>query len=89
MFGVIPALSRNPESLQEVNNAAQVSSWIPACAGMTTTSQPITSIAIHYWRLSSNLILKFPSVPLRRSREGGNLAGCSQDYFCFRRDEPI
>ena len=48
MFGVIPALSRNPESLQEVNNTAQLRSWIPACAGMTTTPQPITSIAMHY-----------------------------------------
>ena len=48
MFGVIPALSRNPESLQEVNNTAKVRSWIPACAGKTTTPRPITSIAIHY-----------------------------------------
>ena len=28
MFGVIPALSRNPECLQEVNYTAQVRSWI-------------------------------------------------------------
>ena len=48
MFSVIPALSRNPESLQEVDNTAQVRSWIPACAGMTITPRPITSIAMIY-----------------------------------------
>ena len=55
MFGVIPALSRNPESLQEVNYIAQVRPWIPACAGMTTTSQTITSIAIHCYRYSMDV----------------------------------
>ena len=58
MFGVIPALSRNPESLQEVNNTAQVRSWIPACAGKTTTPRPITSIAMIYKVVSSNRLVK-------------------------------
>ncbi|MDE2843754.1 MAG: hypothetical protein OXN21_10280, partial [Chloroflexota bacterium] len=30
-----------------------------------------------------------PSVPIRRSREGGNLAGFSQDSSRLNHDEPI